>query len=84
MWGNPVHLGELRRFIEEKHCADTDADADAEASGAGRGPHGERLHVLVAETNRDEGTYDGIDWGGERVAEEVSAVMIAVSGLYRP
>jgi hypothetical protein len=29
------------------------------------------LRVLLAETNRDEATYDGIDWGGERVAREV-------------
>jgi hypothetical protein len=30
-----------------------------------------KLEVLVAETNKDESTYDGIDWGGERVAEEI-------------
>jgi len=29
------------------------------------------LQVLLAETNRDDATYDGIDWGGERVAQEV-------------
>ena len=40
-----------------------------------RGPAGERLHILVAETNREDGTYDGIDWGGERVAEEVRAAL---------
>ncbi|KAI1793462.1 putative serine esterase-domain-containing protein [Ganoderma leucocontextum] len=61
MWGNPVHLSELRRIMEEKR-----AQEDSE-----RGPNGERLHVLVAETNKDVGTYDGIDWGGERVAEEI-------------
>ncbi|KAJ7748546.1 putative serine esterase-domain-containing protein [Mycena maculata] len=32
---------------------------------------GPSLHVLRAETNREDGTYDGIDWGGERVAEEI-------------
>ncbi|KAJ7043596.1 DUF676-domain-containing protein [Mycena alexandri] len=31
------------------------------------------LHVLRAETNKDDSTYDGIDWGGERVAEEIAA-----------
>jgi hypothetical protein len=30
-----------------------------------------KFEVLVAETNKDESTYDGIDWGGERVAEEI-------------
>ena len=65
MWGNPVHLSEMRRIMEEKR-----AQEDSE-----RGPTGERLHVLVAETNKDDGTYDGIDWGGERVAEEVSVFL---------
>ncbi|KAF7370619.1 putative lipase [Mycena sanguinolenta] len=31
------------------------------------------FHVLVAETNKEDSTYDGIDWGGERVAEEIVA-----------
>ncbi|KAJ6581475.1 putative serine esterase-domain-containing protein [Mycena capillaripes] len=31
------------------------------------------LHVLNAETNKEDSTYDGIDWGGERVAEEIMA-----------
>ncbi|KAK7012219.1 DUF676-domain-containing protein [Favolaschia claudopus] len=31
------------------------------------------LHILLAETNKEDGTYDGIDWGGERVAEEIVA-----------
>lgn len=29
------------------------------------------LEVLTAETNQSEHTYDGIDWGGERVIDEV-------------
>ena len=65
MWGNPSHLAEMRRIMEE-----TRGKADSE-----RGPRGERLHILMAETNRDDGTYDGIDWGGERVAEEVSVLL---------
>ena len=62
MWGNPGHLAELRRIMEETRCQESSK----------KGPGGEKLHILVAETNRDDGTYDGIDWGGERVAEEVS------------
>ncbi|KAI0369198.1 DUF676-domain-containing protein [Pilatotrama ljubarskyi] len=61
MWGNPNHLAEMRRVMEERRCQATSE----------KGPGGEQLHILVAETNKDEGTYDGIDWGGERVAEEV-------------
>ncbi|KAJ3987583.1 DUF676-domain-containing protein [Lentinula detonsa] len=29
------------------------------------------LHILLAETNKEDSTYDGIDWGGERVAQEI-------------
>ncbi len=56
MWGNPGHLAELRRVILDTYPAPVD---DME------------LQVLVAETNRDDSTYDGIDWGAERVAQEV-------------
>lgn len=34
-------------------------------------PDGTELHVMLAETNQAESTYDGIDWGGERVATEI-------------
>jgi len=56
MWGNPNHLAEMDRIIRE--VKDTDSD-------------GPQLAVLVAKTNSDESTYDGIDWGGERVAQEI-------------
>ncbi|KAJ8589939.1 DUF676-domain-containing protein [Rhizopogon salebrosus TDB-379] len=56
MWGNPSHLAHANKVIRE-------VKGGAQASGA-------ELEVLVAETNKDESTYDGIDWGGERVAEE--------------
>lgn len=59
MWGNPDHLAEMDRIIREQR-------------GAEPGPNGERLHTLVAQSNKESGTYDGIDWGGERVADEVS------------
>lgn len=57
MWGNPGHLAELARIIRETH---TTPSSD-----------GVELELLLAETNREESTYDGIDWGGERVAQEV-------------
>ncbi|KAH7927847.1 DUF676-domain-containing protein [Leucogyrophana mollusca] len=60
MWGNPGHLAELDRVIRDvKGGIEANSPGDAE------------LAVLVAETNRDESTYDGIDWGGERVAQEI-------------
>ena len=56
MWGNPSHLAEMRRIIIETYSAPVD---DME------------LQVLVADTNRGDSTYDGIDWGAERVTQEV-------------
>ncbi|PCH36242.1 DUF676-domain-containing protein [Wolfiporia cocos MD-104 SS10] len=61
MWGHPGHLAGLHRAIRERHCGEASAP----------GPDGERLEILLAETNREDHTYDGVDWGGERVAEEI-------------
>ncbi|KZT27895.1 DUF676-domain-containing protein [Neolentinus lepideus HHB14362 ss-1] len=60
MWGNPSNLSEMNRIICETHKRKADPESnDTE------------FEVLLAETNRDDSTYDGIDWGGERVAEEI-------------
>lgn len=32
---------------------------------------GVQVRVLVSDANAQENTYDGIDWGGERVAQEI-------------
>jgi HD-like signal output (HDOD) protein len=60
MWGNPIHLAELARHAREKFAQEDTSEGGAE------------LVVLVAQTNRDFSTYDGIDWGGERIADEAS------------
>lgn len=65
MWGEPSHLAEVARIIREKFPVDIDSD-------------GIRLQVLVAETNTASSTYDGVDWGGERVADEVRMAPIIV------
>ena len=57
MWGNPNHLSELARTAREAYSEPS--------------PDGTLLHVLMAQTIKEESTYDGIDWGGERVASEV-------------
>ncbi|KAF9038479.1 putative serine esterase-domain-containing protein [Panaeolus papilionaceus] len=57
MWGNPIHLAELERVARETYSEPTE--------------EGINLHILTAQTIRDESTYDGVDWGGERVAQEV-------------
>ncbi|KAG9313033.1 heme peroxidase [Chiua virens] len=60
MWGNPAHLAHMDKIIREVKGNTGSAISDCP-----------ELAVLVAETNRDESTYDGIDWGGERVAQEI-------------
>ncbi|KAG6894941.1 hypothetical protein C0992_003848 [Termitomyces sp. T32_za158] len=57
MWGNPGHLSELKRIITETYASSLDDN---------------QIEVLVAQTNSENSTYDGIDWGGERVAQEVA------------
>jgi len=61
MWGNPSHLASMHRIMKETRILQ-----DSEQDGV-------TLHVMIPETNKDESTYDGIDWGGERVAAEASA-----------
>ncbi|KAF6761690.1 lipid particle protein [Ephemerocybe angulata] len=57
MWGNPGHLAELQRIAAETYSEPTE--------------DGTKLEILVPETNRENSTYDGVDWGGERVAKEI-------------
>jgi Putative serine esterase (DUF676) len=60
MWGSPSNLASMHRIIEQRIN-----ESSKDSNGAG-------LHVMLSETNKDESTYDGIDWGGERGATEVS------------
>ncbi|KAI0343271.1 DUF676-domain-containing protein [Trametopsis cervina] len=63
MWGSPIHLAETKRIYDEVR-----GQEDSIA-----GPNGELLRIIVPETNKESNTYDGIDWCGERVADEVAA-----------
>jgi Putative serine esterase (DUF676) len=64
MWGNPIHLAELERIAKETHSKPNQ--------------DGERLETLLPKTNTEDSTYDGIDWGGERVAQEVRLFSLLV------
>ena len=69
MWGNPAHISELERIARETYSG---AESD-----------GTVLHVLKAESIRDDSTYDGVDWGGERLAKEVCLLNLrAGNGLF--
>ena len=65
MWGNPAHLAHMDKIIREVKGNTQNTISD-----------GPELAVLVARTNSDESTYDGIDWGGERVAQEVKFLSV--------
>ncbi|KIO24698.1 hypothetical protein M407DRAFT_25944 [Tulasnella calospora MUT 4182] len=56
MWGQPSHVTRMAEIMRETHAKAED---------------GVELDVLVAETNRQAHTYDGVDWGAERVVQEV-------------
>jgi Putative serine esterase (DUF676) len=66
MWGYPAHLDEMSQIIQQIHSRER-------ISGDSSMSIKVDLHVLVAQTNSFKSTYDGIDYGGERVAEEVSS-----------
>jgi hypothetical protein len=65
MWGSPSHLDSTARVIEEVK------GSKAQLVDAGTPD----LHVLIAVTNARDHTYDGIDNGGERVAQEASRLI---------
>lgn len=73
MWGHPGHLAEAHRIMNEAHASNLDSETKSDDAG-----DGVRLRVLLAQTNREDSTYDGIDWGGERVAQEVLDEMESV------
>ncbi|PPR03049.1 hypothetical protein CVT24_012437 [Panaeolus cyanescens] len=56
MWGNPLHLAELQRIAGETHSKPTQGNVS--------------LRMLIARSIT-ETIYDGVDWGGESVAQEV-------------
>lgn len=57
MWGNTGHLAALEHAIKDKYSEPNE--------------DGEELETMLPTTNENVATYDGIDWGGERVAHEV-------------
>jgi len=59
LWGNPDNLAELARFIRAKYpMLSSSEDSEIE------------LDLLLTKSNAENRTYDGVDWGAERVADE--------------
>lgn len=73
MWGNPGHLARMHEIILETKGKAKTTEGDLVSLSQATDTE---LIVLVAQTNRDEWTYDGIDWGGERIAKEVRKNLI--------
>ena len=73
MWGSCEHLRELANTITQVHSTSRTSSAE--------GPDVE-LDVLLAQSNQSAQTYDGIDWGAERVTREVSPLPYPISKRY--
>lgn len=59
MWGNSGHLGEAAKTLQQQFPTPAAGSDDPE------------VEIYLCESNHEEGTYDGIDWGGERAVDEV-------------
>ncbi|KAF9509632.1 hypothetical protein BS47DRAFT_1396681 [Hydnum rufescens UP504] len=69
MWGVANHLTALANTVRERYPHSTLASEDAGTA---------ELDVLVAQTNESNHTYDGIDWGAERVVTEIRERISAI------
>ncbi|KAF8311489.1 DUF676-domain-containing protein [Clavulina sp. PMI_390] len=64
MWGNPAHLQAMKDTMYQRFIKLSASDESG----------GEYEYIVhAAESNQEQNTYDGIDWGGERLVKEVSA-----------
>lgn len=63
MWGTAQHLGEAARHLQERFPKPEEGSQTTDPE----------LEVYLCQSNHEEGTYDGIDWGAERAVEEVSS-----------
>jgi hypothetical protein len=61
MWGNSSHLAEAARLLQEHFPKPSKGSQSSEPE----------VEVLLCQSNHEEGTYDGIDWGAERAVEEI-------------
>ncbi|KZP01830.1 DUF676-domain-containing protein [Calocera viscosa TUFC12733] len=59
MWGDPLNLSYISTRLEKQFPPSSSTKSGEPV-----------LDVIVAEANRGNHTYDGVDWGAERVANE--------------
>ena len=65
LYGIQEHLAALADAISELYPKPAVSNSDNESEAQ------YDLDVLTAESNQEKYTYDGIDWGGERLVAEV-------------
>jgi len=68
MWGNSSHLAEAARLLQERFPKPAKGTQSSEPE----------VEILVCQSNHEEGTYDGIDWGAERAVEEIDERIRAI------
>lgn len=69
MWGNSRHLSEATRYIQERFPKPQDSTQSSDPE----------IEVLLCQSNAENGTYDGVDWLGERAVDEVRLVSLSLS-----
>ncbi|KAJ3926354.1 MAG: hypothetical protein NXY57DRAFT_1029312 [Lentinula lateritia] len=65
LWGSTKHLEPAVRVFSARHCPPkSDSELAIESQ--------KQVQLLLIEANKGSRTFDGIDWGAERAAEEVN------------
>ncbi|KAF7982576.1 hypothetical protein HWV62_27577 [Athelia sp. TMB] len=66
MWGNSSHLAEAANALQHQFPAPAAGSEDPE------------VEVYLCQSNHEQGTYDGVDWGGERAVDEIDEKVKAI------
>ncbi|KAF8311488.1 DUF676-domain-containing protein [Clavulina sp. PMI_390] len=69
MWGNLAHLQAMKDTMSERFLKLSTSSESGDAY---------EYIVHAAESNQDQNTYDGIDWGGERIIKEIHEQIRAI------
>jgi hypothetical protein len=64
MSGCPAHLAEAESVFKNSLSSSRLKDARFSSD----------VHTIIAQSNTNDLTYDGLDWGAERVLREVSII----------
>ncbi|KAJ3813703.1 hypothetical protein F5876DRAFT_62942 [Lentinula aff. lateritia] len=72
LWGSTKHLEPAVRVFSARHCQpNSNSELVIESQN--------QVQLLLIEANQGSRTYDGIDWGAERAAEEIQEAIRKIS-----